>query len=97
MSRKKLEEKYVKAETIFNNGNTLEALDILNEILNDEGRNINCLLLRANVFYKMQKWGEVLNDLNLILEIDPENQMAKSYKSMVINILSYWNKDNFNP
>ena len=92
-----MEEKYLTAETLFNDGNTLEALDILNEILNNEGRNIDSLLLRASIFYKMQKWGEALNDLNLIMETDPENQMAISYKSMVMNILSYWNKDNFNP
>ena len=92
-----MDERYIVAETLFTDGSIQESLSILNEILKSDERNIISLLLRAKIFYRQQKWGDALNDLNLILEIDPENLMAKSYKSMVMNIVSYWNKDNFNP
>jgi hypothetical protein len=92
-----MDERYIVAETLFNDGNTHESLDVLSEILKSDCKNVDSLLLRAKVFYRLQKWGDAINDLNLILEIDPENQMAKNYKSMVMNIITFWNKDNFNP
>jgi tetratricopeptide (TPR) repeat protein len=92
-----MDERYLQAEILFNDGDSQESLAILNEILKSDSRNVDSLLLRAKVFYRLQKWGDALNDLNLILEVEPENQMSKSYKSMVMNIISYWNKDNYNP
>jgi hypothetical protein len=92
-----MNERYLRAEILFNEGNTLESLTVLNEILKSESRNTDSLLLRAKVFYRLQKWGDALNDLNLILEIDPDQKMAINYKTMVTNIISFWNKDNFNP
>jgi tetratricopeptide (TPR) repeat protein len=92
-----MDERYLLAETLFVDGEIQQSLAILNDILKSDSQNVDSLLLRAKVFYRLQKWGEALNDLNLILEIEPENQMSKSYKSMVMNIISYWNKDNCNP
>ena len=92
-----MDERYLKAETLFNAGNLDETLACLAEILKNESRNIDFLLLRAKVFYRLQKWGDALNDLNLILEIDPDHQQSKNYKVMIMNIISFWNKDNYNP
>jgi len=55
------------------------------------------MLLRAQVYYKMQQWGNALNDLNHLLMLEPENTAAQNYKTMVLNIISFWNKDNYNP
>lgn len=92
-----MDDRYLMAENLFNDGNFLETLDVLNEVLKNDERNIDFLLMRSKVSYRMQKWGEALNDLNLILEIDSDNQMAKSLKVMAMNIISFWNKDNYNP
>jgi len=92
-----MDDRYLVAENLFSDGNFLETLDVLNEVLKNDERNIDFLLMRSKVSYRMQKWGEALNDLNLILEIDSDNQMAKSLKIMVMNIISFWNKDNYNP
>lgn len=92
-----MDDRYLMAENLFNAGNFLETLDVLNEVLKNDERNIDFLLMRSKVSYRMQKWGEALNDLNLILEIDSDHQMAKSLKVMVMNIISFWNKDNYNP
>jgi tetratricopeptide (TPR) repeat protein len=91
------EEQYKKAELLFNGGNAEEAIAVLNEMLLNDNLNPECLMLRAKIFYQQQKWGNALNDLNQILETDPGHQMAQSYKSMVMNIISFWNKDSFNP
>jgi tetratricopeptide (TPR) repeat protein len=92
-----MDEKYLKAEILFNEGRTQETIDVLNEILKSDRGDTDFLLLRAKAFYRLQKWGDALNDLNLILEINPDHKMAQNYKSMVMNIISFWNKDNFNP
>jgi len=92
-----MDEQIQKAERLFNEGNTDESLSVLNDLFIISERNIDGLLLRAKVFYRMQRWGDSLNDLNHILEIDKEHILAKNYKTMVMNIISYWNKDNFNP
>jgi tetratricopeptide (TPR) repeat protein len=92
-----MDERYLKAEILFNEGRTQETLAVIDEILESDSLNIDFLLLRAKAFYRLQRWGDALNDLNLILEIDPDHKMAHNYKSMVMNIISFWNKDNFNP
>jgi tetratricopeptide (TPR) repeat protein len=92
-----MDERYIRAEAFFNDGNTLESLSLLNEMVKIDPLNSDSLLLRAKVFYRLQKWGDALNDLNLILEIDPGHKLAINYKSMVMNIISFWNKDSFNP
>ena len=92
-----MDERYLIAETLFMNYSLYESLNILNEILNRDIRNIECLLLRGKIYYKLQKWGNALNDFNLILDMETDHQIAKNYKSMILDIISFWNKDNYNP
>lgn len=92
-----MDERLLNAEQLFNDGSIKEALDVLNEILKGNIHNVDALLLRVKVYYRQQSWGNALNDLNSILEIDTDNLVARNYKTMVLDILTYWNKDNFNP
>lgn len=92
-----MSEQLREAETEFDKGNLDQCCLILNQIIADDHYNTQALMLRAKVNYNWQKWGDALNDLNRILEVDPEHQLAKNYKQMVLNILTYWNKDNYNP
>jgi Tfp pilus assembly protein PilF len=74
-----------------------QALEILKLILEENGSDIEALLLRARIQYKMQHWGYAMNDYALVLEYDPENVDAKSGLEMVKSILGYFNPDMFNP
>lgn len=85
------------ANKAFDDGELEKSREALNQIIETDSANLEALILRAKVFYNLQKWGEALNDLNRVLEIDSENQHAKNYKEMVMNILSFWHKDNYNP
>lgn len=87
----------IKAGEEFEKGNLSVSCQILTEVLTRDLNNLDALMLRAKVYYKWQKWGDSLNDLNRILEIDENHQMALNYKQMVMNILTYWNKDQYNP
>ena len=74
-----------------------EALVLLNKYIILNNNNLEALILRARLYQRCQAWGNALNDLNHVLEIEPENTMARNLKTMVMNIICYWNKDNFNP
>lgn len=78
-------------------GNIAEGIEIVNHILNEDSKNIKVLMFKATILYKQQKWGDTLNVLNSVLELDSAHQAAKNYKLMVMNILSFWNKDSYNP
>ena len=54
-------------------------------------------LLRGRIYYKQHKWGEVINQFNEVLEIEPDNAEAKSGVEMAQNILGFFNPDLFNP
>ncbi|MBN2807039.1 MAG: hypothetical protein JXR22_10310 [Prolixibacteraceae bacterium] len=90
-------EELINAQLHFEQGNFDACKDLIKEVLNRDSTNINALMLRAKISFKLQQWGETLNDLNQILELDSQHQLAQSYRQMVLNILTFWNKDNYNP
>ena len=89
--------KVLEAEKLYTLGNLEECAILLNNLIEVEDKNVEALMLRARLSYNLQKWGDALNDLNQILEIDANHEIAKNYKQIVLNILTYWNKDNYNP
>ncbi|MBN1927055.1 MAG: tetratricopeptide repeat protein [Prolixibacteraceae bacterium] len=97
MQEKNFDNKIYLAEKAFTDGNHEETLAILNKILETDPGSTDALLIRAKVYYRHQNWSKALNDLNYLLEKQPENIIAQNYKSMVLDIVKFWNKDNFNP
>jgi predicted Zn-dependent protease len=85
------------ANVAFSEGDVDKCLNQTNQILTDNPGNIEALLLQIKVFYKMQRWGDALNNINKILELENDNQLALNYKEMITNIISFWNKDYYNP
>jgi hypothetical protein len=55
------------------------------------------LLLRGRIYYKMQRWGDAMNDYAAVIEIEPQNHEAKVGIEMSKNILGYFTPDMFNP
>jgi len=74
-----------------------KSLEILNEQIRINSFDVHALLLRGRVHYKMQKWGEAMNDYSFVLELEPDNPEAKSGLEMAQNILGYFTPDMFNP
>jgi cytochrome c-type biogenesis protein CcmH/NrfG len=72
-------------------------LTILNEHILLNPNDATALQLRGRIHYKMQKWGDAMNDFSTVLEIDPHNSEAKSGLEMAKNILGYFTPDMFNP
>ncbi|MFA9390642.1 MAG: hypothetical protein ACERKD_12590 [Prolixibacteraceae bacterium] len=86
-----------RAEQEFTDGNFDACFELVNSIISKENFNVDALMLRAKLNYNWQKWGDALNDLNRIIDLDSNHQLAVNYKLMIVNILTYWNKDNYNP
>jgi tetratricopeptide (TPR) repeat protein len=86
-----------KAAQAFNDNKIDESLELISIILHSQPEHVDALILRARIFQKQQIWGNALNDLNRILELEPDNKIANSLKIMIIDIIRFWNKDSFNP
>jgi len=74
-----------------------KSLEILNEQIRINSSDVETLLLRGRIHYKMQNWGNAMNDYSSVLELDPGHQEAKSGLEMARNILGYFTPDMFNP
>ena len=73
------------------------SLELLNELIRLDSTDVSALQLRARIYYKMQKWGDAMNDFSSVLELEPNNPEAKSGFQMAQNILGYFTPDMFNP
>lgn len=52
---------------------------------------------RGKIYYRMQDWGNALNDIMKALELDPSSGEARTYEKMINDILDYRYKDYYNP
>ena len=86
-----------EAKLLFEQNELLGSMEILSRIIQINKNNSSAFLLRARIHYKMQNWGDALNDYYSVLEIDPENQEANSGVEMAKSILGYFTPDMFNP
>ena len=87
----------IQVNKLEEGGKLGEVETLISNYLSNNPLDTEAMLLRAQVYYKMQQWGNALNDLNHLLMLEPENAAAQNYKTMVLNIISFWNKDNYNP
>lgn len=88
---------YTKALYFFEQHELDKSLEILNELVLQYPADVQVLLLRARIQYKMQKWGDAMNDYSAVLEVDPANSEAGSGLEMAGSILGYFTPDMFNP
>lgn len=88
---------FSEAKACFEQNQLTRSLEILNELVLANTNDLNALLLRARIYYKMQLWGDAMNDYWVVLELDAENNEAKSGLEMAQNILGYFTPDLFNP
>ena len=72
-----------------------EALKILNNQPVEKRSEV--LFLKGEIYFKLQRWGEALNQFTLFLEQSPSDKRAESYCLMIQNILGCYHKDLFNP
>jgi nicotinate-nucleotide adenylyltransferase len=92
-----MNQKLRQAKEQFNQHELADSLETVNGVISGNGADGEAYLLRARIHYKMQRWGQAMNDYGSVLELDPANQEAKSGIEMARNILGYFTPDMFNP
>jgi nicotinate-nucleotide adenylyltransferase len=86
-----------EAKRLFDQNELVSSLETVSKIILNDDNNRDAFLLRGRIHYKMQNWGDAMNDYYSVLELDPENQEAKSGIEMAKSILGYFTPDMFNP
>jgi cytochrome c-type biogenesis protein CcmH/NrfG len=92
-----MEKDFVEAGQLFEQNELGKAKEMLDQLILEDPVDIQFLLLRGRIFYKMQKWGDAMNDYNSVLDLEPENAEANSGLEMAKSILGYFTPDMFNP
>ena len=90
-------EQYLEAQSLFQQNELIRSLEVLNQCIHINSLDCMALLLRARINYKLQKWGDAMNDYASVLELEPENAEAKMGLEMAKGILGYFTPDMFNP
>lgn len=78
------------------NGEVYEAIKMLKEkIETKEKSNEKVFYLLGNAYCKLNDWQKALNYYQYAIDINPHSP-AKHARTMVIDILNFYNKDMFN-
>ena len=84
-----------KAKEALDRNLAEEALAIIeNQSVENNG---DILFLKGEIYFKLQRWGDSLNQFSSYLELFPEEGKAISYCVMIQNILAFYHKDLYNP
>lgn len=90
-----LELKINEVREALEQGQPEEALNILNKLT--DINNGEAIFLKGEIYFKLQKWGDALNQFSLYLEQFPSDTKAESYCVIIQNILRFYHKDLYNP
>ncbi len=92
-----MDKTFLHAKELFDKNEIEASFVVLNDCINQNPTDCQSILLRGRIYYKMQKWGNAMNDYAAVLELDPDNSEAKTGIELSRNILGYFTPDMFNP
>jgi tetratricopeptide (TPR) repeat protein len=72
-----------------------EAQNFFNEI--EPVKTIEYFMVQGILEQKFQNWGKAINAFSKVIEIDPDNAIAKNNLHLIQSILNFWNPEMFNP
>ena len=85
-----------KIKEILNEGRVNEAIILLNNLLDTQLQETDKIYyLMGNAYRKIGDWQGALNNYQKAIEANP-NSPAKHARTMVIEVLDFYNKDMFN-
>ena len=64
-----------------------KALDLLDKAFNSTPENTRVLEMRAEVYHKLNRLADAVNDLNRFLKIEPDNERIIARKDLLQTIL----------
>jgi len=91
MNKEKLE----RVREMISEEKSVEARRIFKDIPPEDS--VLYYLTKGFLEQKFQNWGDAINAYSRVLELDAENEDAKSNLHLIQNILNFWNPEMFNP
>ena len=73
---------YNKSVKELDKGDTIQSLKLLNELLQDDPKNIKGYFLRAQIFINTNQIDKAISDLDKLLDIEPSNKDALQKRSL---------------
>lgn len=73
--------------------NILKAVKMLDEVIKAQPGDEDLYFMRAEFFYKLNRYGEAINDYRKVLEQNPNNREAAGKIDILNTILRYHNTD----
>lgn len=86
-----------KLRQMAEEGKRTETIRLLEQKVSERKEDGEALLLLGELIYAEGRMPEALNKFNAVLRLEPNNQKARNYVTMINNILGYYCKDMFNP
>jgi hypothetical protein len=84
----------MEIQGLLDKGRIDEAESFLDSFDGEKG--LVFLLVKANIDFSKQFWGEAINGYNKVLEINPCNKEATSRLAIIDSILNFRNEGMFN-
>lgn len=85
---------YIRRKGLWNPAAQIAALTAQ---IDADAANPALLVERGKLHYRLNEWGEALNDFNRVLQLDDSHAEARQYVEMVQEILEFRYKDIYNP
>lgn len=73
--------------------NILKAVKMLDEAIKAQPDDEDFYFARAELLYKLNRYGKAINDYNKVVELNPENKEAIGKIDLIHTILRYNNTD----
>lgn len=86
-----------QVRALVKDGRRPEAIRLLEERLKEKEEDEDLWLYAGELIYAEGRMADALNKFNAVLRLNPANQKARNYVTMINNILGYFCKDLLNP
>lgn len=73
--------------------NILEAVKVLDKAIDAQPEDEELFFMRAGFLYKLNRYGDAINDYNKVVELNPKNKEAAGKVDLIHTILRYHNTD----
>lgn len=73
--------------------NILKAVKMLDEAIKTQPEDEELYFMRAEFFYKLNRYGDAINNYNKVVELNPGNKEAAGKIDIIKTILRYNNTD----
>ncbi len=71
----------------------ISAIKLLDSALKEQPEEADFYFFRAELFYKLNRYGDAINDYNKVVELNPQNKEAAGKIDLIRTILRYHNTD----